>query len=83
MLAIRAKLVLGKLNQPTQTFVVIRSTTRQFTPGDWEVLEDKLEKWKEAILGVLTVVTAARKKGTGGGAAGGGQQINGVQPVGA
>ncbi|CAG7848811.1 Eukaryotic translation initiation factor 3 subunit M {ECO:0000256/HAMAP-Rule:MF_03012} Short=eIF3m {ECO:0000256/HAMAP-Rule:MF_03012} [Serendipita indica DSM 11827] len=80
ILAIRAKLVLGKLNQPAQTFVVIRSTTRQFTPGDWEVLEDKLEKWKEAILGVLSVVSAARKKSAGAGAAGG-PQVNGVQPV--
>lgn len=60
--AIRAKLVVGKLNQPTKTFVVIRSTTRQFKPEDWETLDKRLTAWKGAILDVLQVVSSARRK---------------------
>ncbi|KAG8820319.1 hypothetical protein FRC17_010203 [Serendipita sp. 399] len=63
--AIRAKLIVGKLDQPSRTFSVIRSTTRQFTPGDWETLDDRLEKWKAALVDVLSVVSAARKKAMG------------------
>ncbi|KIM29417.1 hypothetical protein M408DRAFT_328690, partial [Serendipita vermifera MAFF 305830] len=71
---IRAKLILGKLNQPTRTFVVIKSTTRHFTPDDWETLDRRLTAWKDAVLEVLQVVTAARKKvpSSGGGGGGGG-----------
>ncbi|PVG00481.1 PCI domain-containing protein [Serendipita vermifera] len=60
--AIRAKLILGKLNQPAKTFVVIRSTTREFRQEDWEVLDKRLTTWKNAVLDVLQVVSAARKK---------------------
>ncbi|KAG8807680.1 hypothetical protein FRC19_006390 [Serendipita sp. 401] len=63
--AIRAKLIVGKLDQTTRTFAVVRSTTRQFTPGDWEALDDRLEKWKATLVDILSVVSAARKKATG------------------
>ena len=65
--AIRAKLILGKLSQPTRTFVVIKSTTREFTADDWSTLDKRLTAWKGAVLDVLQVVTAAKKKAIPGG----------------
>lgn len=62
--AIRAKLILGKMNQPLKNFVVIRANTREFSKENWEVLDKRLSAWKGAVLDVLQVVSAARRRST-------------------
>jgi translation initiation factor 3 subunit M len=59
--AIRAKLLSGKLSQPTQTFHVTRAMTRAFEQVEWKLLEEKLVSWRSGLVSVLEVVANARK----------------------
>jgi hypothetical protein len=61
-IAIRVKLLVGKLNQPAKTLVVIRSTTRTFGKPEWEQVAQRLQVWKGALQEVLQVVESAQKK---------------------
>jgi len=68
--AIRAKIISGKLSQPTQTFHVTRATTTSYHPFNektqWESLEKKLLAWRSGLVGVLGVVSGAREQAFGG-----------------
>jgi translation initiation factor 3 subunit M len=59
---IRVKLLVGKLNQPSKTLVVIRSTIRTFGKPEWEQVAQRLQVWKDALQDVLQVVASAQKK---------------------
>jgi len=59
---IRVKLLIGKLNQPSKTLVVIRSTARTFGKPEWEQVAQRLQVWKSALQEVLQVVASAQKK---------------------
>jgi len=59
---IRVKLLVGKLNQPSKTLVVIRSTTRTFGKPEWEQVAQRLQVWKGALQEVLQVVESTQKK---------------------
>jgi translation initiation factor 3 subunit M len=61
-IGIRVKLLVGKLNQPSKTLVVIRSTTRTFGKPEWEQIAQRLRVWKGALQEVLQVVQSAQKK---------------------
>jgi len=67
--AIRAKVLSGKLSQPTQTFYVTRATTTSHHPfnqkAQWESLEKKLLAWRAGLVGVLDTVVAAREQAFG------------------
>jgi len=61
-IGIRVKLLVGKLNQPSKTLVVIRSTTRTFGKPEWDQVAQRLQVWKGALQEVLQVVESAQKK---------------------
>lgn len=69
-LAIRAKILAGKLSQPTQTFHITRATTTSYLPfnekSQWESLEKKLLAWRSGLVGVLGVVSGAKEQAFGG-----------------
>lgn len=67
--AIRAKVLSGKLSQPTETFFVTRATTTSYHPFNrkeqWESLEKKLVAWRTGLVNVLDVVAGAREQAFG------------------
>jgi len=58
---IRAKLLSGKLSQPTRTLHVTRSTFRSFGREEWSAVEKQLLVWKTGLSDVLDVLAAARQ----------------------
>lgn len=58
---IRAKLLVGKLNQPAKTLSVIRSANRSFSTQEWELVGERLAVWKATLQEVLQAVASAKK----------------------
>jgi translation initiation factor 3 subunit M len=61
--SLRAGLVGGRLSQIHRNLNVVRATPRNFGPGQWEILEQRLLAWQTGLAGVIDVVMAAQKAG--------------------
>lgn len=59
---IRAGLVEGKLSQPSQTFLIHRSTYRVFGEKQWTQVQARLDTWRSSLEAVLGVVKHNRLK---------------------
>lgn len=59
---IRAGLVEGKLSQPTQTFLIHRSTYRVFGEKQWTQVQARLDTWRSSLEAALGMVKHQRLK---------------------
>lgn len=67
-IAIRYKLIGGKLSQANSSIHITRSSTRTFGTSQWQDLETQLLQWKANLGEVAKVIAQARKTATGSGA---------------
>jgi len=58
--AISARLIEAQMDQLNQHVTITRSTARVFGAEQWQVLADKLTKWREDISGLLQIVRDVR-----------------------
>lgn len=64
-IAIRHKLIGGKLSQANSSIHITRSSTRAFGTSQWEDLEAQLTQWKTNLGDVVKVIAQARKIAAG------------------
>ena len=72
--AIRVKLLTARLHQPSSTISILQASPRRFGDSQWQLLQSRLENWKNSISNIQETVGRAL-----GGSAAGRQQYSSGQ----
>lgn len=57
--AIRVKLLTARLHQPSSTISILQASPRRFSTAQWELLQSRLENWKNSIANIQETVGRA------------------------